>query len=135
MAGFSDYAEGKILDHVFGAVTYTPPATLYIALFTTTPNVETGASGTEVTGGNYSRVAVTNNATNWPAASGGSKSNGTQINFPTPSAGWGTVVGFGVYDASSAGNMLGAAALTASKVINSGDPVYFPASSLTVALD
>lgn len=135
MPGFSDYAELKILDHVFGNTAYTAPTTLHIALFTTNPNFETGSGGTEVTGGSYARAAVTNNTTNFPNASAGSKSNGAAINFATPTAGWGTVTGMGIYDASSGGNLIAGAALTTSKTINSGDPVSFPTSSITITLD
>ena len=53
MAGFSDYLEDKVLDHVFGGTAYTAPATLYVALYTVAPD-DTGG-GTEVTGGSYVR--------------------------------------------------------------------------------
>jgi hypothetical protein len=116
---FSDFTELELLDHLFGAATYTPPGTLHISLFTAAPSDSGG--GTEVTGGSYARVAVTNNATNWPAASGGAKANGTVITFPTPSANWGTVVAFGVHDASSGGNLIAWADLTTNRTINNGD--------------
>lgn len=135
MPGFSDYLELKLLDHVFGNTAYTAPATIHVALFTTAPNTETGAGGTEVSGGSYARAAVTNNTTNFPAASAGSKVNGAAINFATPAASWGTVVAVGIYDASTGGNLLGSANLTTSKTINSGDTVNFAASSLTITLD
>ena len=47
MAGFSDYLEDKVLDHVFGGVAYTQP-TKHVALYTVAPT-DTGG-GTEVTG-------------------------------------------------------------------------------------
>ena len=118
----SDYLEAKVLDHVFGATVYTPPATLYFALFTVAPTDAGG--GTEVSAGGYARAAVTNNTTNFPAASGTSpttKHNGTVIAFGTPSAAWGTVVAFGVFDALTGGNLLEWGTLTVSKTINNGD--------------
>ena len=105
MSGFSDFLELEVLDHVFGAATYTPPATLYVALYTVIPT-DANASGTEVTGGSYARVAVTNNLTNFPAAAAGAKANGTAITFPAPTANWGIVVGFAIYDAATVGNEL-----------------------------
>ena len=51
MAGFSDYLEDKVLDHVFGGTAYTAPSTLYVALYTVAPT-DTGG-GTEVSGGGY----------------------------------------------------------------------------------
>ncbi|MDP9488130.1 MAG: hypothetical protein M3Q49_20465, partial [Actinomycetota bacterium] len=82
---FSDFMENTILNEVFGGVNYVPVGTVYVALYTTAPD-DAGAGGTEVSGGAYARVAVTNNATNWPAAVGGAKSNGVAITFPQATA-------------------------------------------------
>jgi hypothetical protein len=134
MAGsFSNYLENALLDHALGGGNYTRPATVYIALFTVAPSDAGG--GTEVSGNNYSRAAVTNDATNFPAASGGAKSNGVAITFATPSGSWGTVVAMGVFDASSSGNLLAWADLAASKTVGSGDVVTFPVGDLDVTLD
>lgn len=134
MAGsFSDFLELEILDHVFGNAAYSAPATLHVALYTAAPS-DTGG-GTEVSGNAYARVAVTNNATNFPAASAGSKANGTAITFPqaTP-AGWGVVVAFGILDAASGGNLLAWADLTASKTVDPLDTVSFAIGALTITL-
>jgi len=134
----SDYLEAALLNHVLGATTFTAPATVYVALYTALPT-DAAASGTEVSGGSYARVAVTNNATNWPAATGTSpttKSNGTAITFAAPTANWGTIVGFALKDASTAGNTLYWGALTASKVVNNGDAApSFGVGSLQITED
>lgn len=136
MAGsFSDYLEAKVLNEVFGATAFAAPGTLYVALFTAAPSDSGG--GTEVTGGSYARIAVTNNTTNWPNATGTSptsKSNGTVITFPTATANWGTVVAFGIFDASSGGNLLVWADLNANRTVNSGDTTSFAVSALTITL-
>jgi len=64
--------------------------------------------------------------------SGGQTSNNAAITFPTPSANWGAVTHFGIYDAASAGNLLFWGALTISKTINQADTVTFPAASLSI---
>lgn len=102
---FADYAENKILDHVFGNTAFSAPATLYLALFTTLPN-DAGSGGTEVSGGGYARKDITNNTTNFPNASGGVKSNGAAFTFSAATIPWGTIKGWGLYDASSAGNLI-----------------------------
>jgi hypothetical protein len=52
-----------------------------------------------------------------------------------PTANWGTVTHFGIFDALTAGNLLFWAALTASKVVNSGDAApKFLAGALTITL-
>lgn len=134
MAGSkADFLENKLLDHVLGAATYTPPVTVYVAAYTVAPS-DSGA-GTEVTGGAYARVAVTNNLTNWPAASGGAKSNGIAITFPTATANWGTVVAFSIMDDPTAGNRLYWGDLTVSKAVNSGDTASFAVGDLDVTED
>lgn len=134
MAGSkSDYLENEILDHVLGGADYSRPGTVYIALYTVAPTDAGG--GTEVTGGDYARVAVTNNTTNWPAASSGSKSNGTAFTFTQATADWGTVVAFGILDALTSGNLLYWGDLTASKSVESGDTAEFAASGITITED
>lgn len=122
--------ESTIIDHILGAASWTPPATVYVALFTTTPTETT--SGTEVSGNNYSRVAVTNNSTNWPNATNGLKKNGTAIAFPTPSGSWGTVAGMAIFDAASGGNMMFYSTLASSRAVAAGEPVYFAANAISI---
>lgn len=129
----SNYLENAILDHMLGGPDYVRPATVYMALFTAAPTDAGG--GTEVTGGSYARVAITNNATNFPAAVGGVKTNGTAITFPTPSAGWGTVTHWGLFDASTSGNLLRYGTLTVSKTVDSGDVISFPIGDLSSSED
>lgn len=134
MAGsLSDFAELELLDHLFGGASYSPPATLYFAAFTSNPGDAGG--GTEVTGNNYSRVAVTNNATNFPAAASGAKSNGTLISFAQASGAWGTVTAIGVFDAASAGNLLAWGTLSSSQAVGSGGTLQIPVGDFDVTLD
>lgn len=134
MAGSkSDFLELELLDHVLGNQAYSAPATVYVALYTTAPTDAGG--GVEVSGGAYARVAVTNNLTNWPAAAAGAKANGTEIEFPTATADWGTVVAFAILDASSGGNFLYWGDLTQSKTINNGDTAKFAVGDLDITED
>jgi hypothetical protein len=140
MAGSkSDYLESALLNHVLGATAYTAPATVYVAAFTVVPTDAGGGTEVVTTGGTlYARVAVTNNTTNWPAATGTSpatKTNGTAINFPVAGASWGTVVAAGIFDAASGGNLLYWGDLTASKAIAANDQLTFAASSITITED
>lgn len=129
----SNFLELELLDHVLGNAAYTAPATVYISLHTADPG-ETGAN--ETTGTSYARLAVTNNATNWPAASAGAKANGTTFTFATPgSGGWGTVTHFGIWDAATTGNNLFGGALAVSKVINQDDVVSFGIGDLDITAD
>lgn len=138
---FSDYLENKLVDFIFRAQTLTAPSSIFVGLSTAACS-DTGF-GTEVTGGSYARVSVTSALANWAGTqssgsttastgTGGVTSNNAAVNFPTPSAGWGTVTHWFLADASTSGNLLFCAALTTSKTINSGDTVSFAAAALTV---
>jgi hypothetical protein len=125
--------ELQMLDAVLGKVTYVAPTTVYVAIFTVAPTSAGG--GTEATGGSYARSPMTNNLTNWPAATGGgpgNKSNGTPITFPTATAAWGTVTAFGIFDAASAGNLLYWGNLTTARAVALGDTPSFAATALVI---
>lgn len=145
MAAMTDYLENKLIDQLFRNTAYTFPTTLYVGLLTAAPS-DTGG-GTEVSGGSYARVSVANSTTNWAgtqsagsttASSGtsGTTSNNGAITFPAPTGNWGVVTHFGIYDASTSGNLLWWGALTTSKTINNGDAApSFAAGALTVQID
>lgn len=117
----------------------------YVGLLTAPPS-DTGG-GTEVSGGSYARVAVTMNMTNWAGTqsatsttastgTGGTTSNNGAITFPAPTANWGTVTHFAVYDQATSGNLIYWAALTTSKTINNNDAApSFAISALTFQID
>lgn len=137
MGSFSDYLEAKILDHVFGATTFTPPANLYLALFNSAPSDSGG--GSEVSGFSYARKQVANNTTNWANASGTSpcaKALALAQAFAAASGGsWGSVTHFAIFDASSSGNMLLWGALGTAETINDGGTLTFPIGQPVITLD
>lgn len=126
----SDYLENKVVDTLVRGQAYTMPTTVYFGLATTAGS--DAACGTEVTGGSYARAAVASSLVNWAgtqsagsttASSGtsGITSNNAAVTFPAPTASWGSVVEYCVFDAASAGNLLWRTALTTPKTINNGD--------------
>jgi hypothetical protein len=131
MGSFSDYWENKILDHVFGKSSYSPP-TIYVALSTADPT-DDGSGIAEPSGNGYARVQT--QASNWNAASSGSLDNANDITFPEATGNWGTISHFALFDAASEGNMLAHGSLSASKAIGSGDTAKFAAGDLDVSLD
>jgi len=122
MANASDYLEVELRKHIFRTGSFTKPTVLGVALFTVTPADSGG--GTEVTGGSYARVNVPPLDANWTAASAtdGLTDNAAAITFPAPTGNWGVVVAFGIFDATSAGNLLVWGPISPSKTINNGDP-------------
>lgn len=143
-AAMTNNWENSLIDFLFRGQTYTPPATIYIALFTTCPTDST--SGTEVSGGSYARVAVTSALANWAgtqsagsttasSGTGGTTSNNAAVTFPTATADWGTVTCFGGMTASTGGTLLFFANLTTSRSITNGSTASFANGALTFQID
>jgi len=143
-AAMTDYLENKVADDLFRGTAYSPPATIYVGLMTS--SCSDSAAGTEVSGGSYARVAVTKGDAAWKGTHGsasgassgtiGTISNAAAITFPEPSANWGSVTHWGIWDASSAGNLLICDDLTIAKTINSGDAApSFAIDALTIQID
>ncbi len=125
----SDAGENLAIDWI--NVVGTPPrptAPLKVALFTVAPNVETGAGGTEVSGGGYVRQNVT-----FGAAAGGAASNTADVVFGPATASWGTVVAMAIYDSAATPVFLWSGPLPTSKAIDIDDTLKFPATKLTVS--
>jgi hypothetical protein len=119
----TDYSEDLVLTWLMTTGAVTRPTAWYVALTTTTPT--DAAAGTEVTGGDYARVAAT-----FAAPSGGSTSNSSTVTFPTATANWGTVTHFEVWDALSGGNRLRWGALDTSEAVTTGQTPSFAAGAL-----
>jgi len=140
MGAFSDYLENEILDHVLNngrALTYTPPTTLYIALFTSSGGLENNTEGsqTEVSGGAYARQSLNGSTNYFTVAASGATSNYDDIEFPVATDDWGTITHVAVMDALTSGNVLIWGALTSSKIIENGDQFKFTAGNLDITLD
>jgi hypothetical protein len=146
MAALSDYLENKIIDWLLRGQAFTPPATVYVGLFTTNEN-DANSLAVEVSGGSYSRASIASALANWAGTQGagttvassgatGTTSNNGVITFPAPTANWGSITGIGVFDASTNGNLLFYASLTTGKTVNNADPApSFTAAALTFQLD
>lgn len=122
----TDYLENAVLNAVLRNIAYSSPTTVYVGLHTLQTNPEAGTV-TEVVGGNYSRQAVT-----FAAPSGGTCANSADVVYAIATAPWGTVVGGGIYDAASAGNLLYYGILTVAKTVSTNDQFKFLAGSITV---
>lgn len=81
------------------------PAAVYVALFTTNPTDAGG--GVEVSGGDYSRKQLSQATATWNAPSGTPRLIDNASAIEWLSVTWAaTVTGWGLYDASSGGNLL-----------------------------
>jgi len=126
MSAMSDYLENKVLDHVLGTTAYTHPSQTYIGLANGS-FADTGSGSSELSGNNYARVAI-----NFDAASGGTTDNSAAVEFAAATGNWNSVSHFGLFDASSGGNLLIHGAFTAAKTITTGDILRIAAGELDV---
>jgi len=122
----SDYLELKFLDHFTGTASTSAPSAVYLGLSTASLNDDN--SGTELSGSGYTRKAIT-----FASASGGSIASNSAVEFPSATGSWGDVSHFGIYDASTGGNLLFHGAFSASKTIASGDILKVASGSLTIS--
>lgn len=127
MAAMSDYLENAIINATLRGQVWTPPATVYLALYTSDPT--DAKTGTEVSGGAYARQTI---AFNTPM--NGASSSSVDVLFPIAIASWGTVTHIGLFDAVSAGNLLYHGALTNPKTIAIDDQLKITAGDITVSL-
>lgn len=149
MAGFTNFLRNALIDWFHRAESFTPPATMYVALCTTAPTAATPGTEVSTSGTSYGRVGITSSLLNWAgtqaalsttvsSGTSGNTSNNSAVNYGTATASWGTVSHWEIYDAATAGNRLfygtivDGAGSPSPRTIATGDPVSFPASAIVV---
>ena len=125
MSAMSDYLENKVLDHILGTTAYTMPTTVYVGL--STGSFADDNSGTELSGSGYTRQSAA-----FDAAVNGTADNTATIEFSAATASWGDVSHFGIFDASTGGNLLIHGAFTTTKTIATGDILRISAGDLDI---
>lgn len=128
MSAMSDYLELKFLDHFTGTASTSAPAAVYLGL--STASINDDASGTELSGNNYTRKAIT-----FASAASGSISSNAAVEFNAATGSWGTVSHWGIWDASTGGNLLYHGAFTTGKAIATGDILKVASGSITITAD
>jgi len=83
-------------EHIESSLRSSP---VYLALFTSNPGPNN--SGGEVSGGGYVRQVST-----WTPGVDGDTSLAAIVSFPVVSSAWGSVTYWGIFDASTGGNLL-----------------------------
>lgn len=125
---FTDYLESAIVNHFFRATSTTAPAAVYAGLFTAAPSEAGGGTEVSTSGTAYARQAVSF-ASPSPA---GVIASSAAVNFPVPTASWGTITHVGIFDAVSGGNLLAFEALSSSIAIGTGQQPTFASGAITV---
>lgn len=121
-AGKFNYLSKKIADLIYSQAAFTSVTPIFFGLSTAAfDNSKTGATIAEATYTSYARVSVTNNATNFPAATGTTTATKTGSN--TGAIAWPQNTGTGqavlsafTADASTVGNLYHGADITSTTI-------------------
>ena len=121
----SNTTSAAFMDYLLKGVALSAlPSSLWLALFTTTPNTN-GTGGVEVTtsGTGYARVELSRVVGTWTGPTGTAQeyNNTNELVFPVPTGNWGTIVSLGIFDAASNGNLIFISTIATAKSITLGD--------------
>ena len=89
----------KLANATVRNVSYSSPATVYVALYSTAPTAAT--SGTELSGSGYTRESVT-----FDTPTAGTVASNVAVSFGAATADWLPAVAIAVTDASTSGNIM-----------------------------
>lgn len=106
MTGLTTYTSQGVLGHIVGKTAIFSMKQAFVALFSAA-GADDGTGFTELSGGGYARVPTA--AADWATPTPAAPSVITNVNqfvFPNSTAIWNAINAFGIYDASSAGNLL-----------------------------
>ena len=121
----SQYLENKLLNATLNNTTYTSPATVYLALYSTTGNATT--AGTELTGNGYSRQSVA-----FSTSTTGTTTNTGNVTFNATGNSW-TAYSSAIVDASSGGNVLYFYNIVP-RLVAAGSTLVYPTGSITISM-
>lgn len=123
--GLTTSSKRKLLDHVFGAIIYTPPTTIYTGIGTAL----TDENLTEWADSSYTRMSTVFTA---PAA--GATENQFSVQYSGNVATPITITHLGVWDDATQGRLLAVGPLSISRGLTIGDTVDLQVGALDIAL-
>jgi hypothetical protein len=122
MGSKTAYLEKALLEHALGGTVWTPPGTWYAALSTDAFDDSLLDDGfSEVVAADYARLALSNDTTQFPAASGANPTvlgNGADWSWPVATNDWLTVRSVYLVDLASGGH-----ACYGTDVVGGGVPI------------
>lgn len=136
MDSFSKYLASKIINHLLRNQAFTPPTTVYLALFKSSVGLENNSSVTgEVTGTAYSRQALT-----LDAAVAAVTNNSSDVVWTEAGSDWGVITHIAIVDHATNTNwgtnvnVLMYGELGESKNVVSGTTVKLLAGQLSITI-
>lgn len=139
-SGFSIYYANLLLDKVTGVANFSPPSSMYVALFravdaaTQLRNNNAGAAN-EVSGNGYARVEILGaTGITFVSASSGQVTQSGDIIFPAATGSWGTIYATALMDDPLAGNVIVYDDWTTPEEIAAPDIPRIPSGNLIITL-
>lgn len=136
MAGAaSDYLENALINSTLRGASFPTPNALFLALFTADPT-DANIVANEVTGAWYERQDITgggNINSGFTSPSNGVTTNAKVLTFPPVTDAQVTITHYGIYDASTGGNLLIHGAMTTAKTLLVDDVLSFAIGALQIA--
>jgi hypothetical protein len=141
--GATNYTMNNILNYNFGETAYSPGATIYFGLSTSTDLSDCGVGGgtstAEPVGGSYARVEYDNDkgADGWTASTEETLSNKAAIEFPTSSASWGEIKSLFIAESDVSGtkDVLWFQELSPAIVVGNNTTVSFAIGAVVVSME
>ncbi len=132
MSRASNYLEEAILNYFFRNQAVAQPTTLYLALYINDPT--DADTGTEVSGGGYSRKQVTFGT---PVQTGGKAiiSNNSKIEFDIATTNWGNISHWGIRTAASGGSLLCSGSFSRVENVQSGNRLTIEIGNLQISME
>jgi hypothetical protein len=115
----------QILNKEFGGTNYSPNGSWYVGL---------RSGGSELSGGSYARVPITNDTTSFPNVAANVMVNGVAITFPQASADWATADEVALFSASSGGTPKYTGVLDTPVTVQSGQTREFAPGDLRIKM-
>ncbi|SDZ94478.1 phage tail fiber protein [Marinobacterium iners] len=131
----SDYLENALINATLRGAAFPTPSSLYLALFTADPT-DANVVANEETGQWYVRQDLAGGGpinSAFTAPSNGVTSNAKVVTFAPVTDAQTTITHYGIYDASSGGNLLIHGPMTTAKTLLIDDVLSFAIGALQIA--
>jgi len=133
MSALSNHMAKNIMDMIFNKVTFTPPETLYFALYTTDPGADN--SGIEVTGAGYARAQILGMTAAELIDGKMTVKNSGNVEMPRATGNWTQANYWAILDAATGGNLIVKGALTSPVTIQTDQQPVFDVGDLIITND
>lgn len=133
MGVISNYMSQKMLDSLFNGQSFTPPSSLWFALYNTDPTAAN--TGVEVSGGSYQRVKISSMTFAQMISGRMTTSNSAKVTLPRATGTWTSANYWAILDAQTGGNLIVKEALLVTANVTNGQQPEFDVGDLIVTLE